>query len=154
MDEWKLPWTGGCRCGRLRFEITASPLLSSVCHCRGCQRMSASAFSTTLTIPTAGFRLVEGDPVIGGLHGDDARHHHCGYCLGWVFTRPGQDLGFVNVRATLLDEAGWFMPFVETQTAEKLPWVSTPAQHSYEHFPPFEEWQGLAEDYAGRGVRP
>jgi hypothetical protein len=154
MDDWKLPWTGGCRCGRLRFTIGAPPMLAGVCHCRGCQRMSASAFSTTLTVPAAGFRVSEGEPVIGGLHGDEAHHYHCGYCKSWVFTRPEQDLGFVNVRATPLDEAGWFAPFVETQTAEKLAWVTTPAQHSFERFPSFEEWAGLAEDYARRGARP
>ena len=26
-DDWKLPWTGGCRCGRTRFEVKAAPLL-------------------------------------------------------------------------------------------------------------------------------
>ena len=154
MNEWKLPWEGGCRCGGLRFRINAPPMLASVCHCRGCQRMSASAFSTTLTIPDQSFEVTEGEPVIGGMHADEVRHHHCGQCHSWVFTRPGQDLGFVNVRATLLDEAGWFVPFVETQTAEKLPWARTPARHSYERFPPFEEWQGLAEDYAKSGARP
>ena len=154
MDEWKLPWAGGCRCDALRFEINAPPLLAGVCHCRGCQKMTAGAFSTTLTVPSAGFALTQGEAVIGGLHGDDVHHYHCGHCKSWVFTRPGQDMGFVNVRATLLDEAGWFVPFVETQIAEKLPWVSTPAQRSYERFPPFEEWQGLSEEYARRGARP
>ena len=154
MDDWKLPWAGGCRCGALRFAITAPPLLASICHCRGCQKMSGSAFSTTLTVPIAGFAVTQGETVIGGLHGDEAHHHHCGHCLSWVFTRPGQDFGFVNVRATLLDEAGWFVPYVETQTAEKLQWAVTPAQRSYERFPPFEEWQALAEEYAQAGVRP
>ena len=46
------------------------------------------------------------------------------------------------------------MPFVETQTAEKLPWVVTPAVRSYDRFPPFEEWQALAEEYAKVGMRP
>ena len=154
MDEWKLPWEGGCRCGGLRFRIDAPPLLASICHCRGCQRMSASTFSTTLTIPSAGFAVTQGEAVVGGLHAEEVHHYHCGHCKSWVFTRPGQDLGFVNVRATMLDEPGWFVPYVETQTAEKLPWVSTPAQRSYERFPPFEEWQALSAEYAQHGARP
>ena len=154
MDDWKLPWAGGCRCGALRFAITAAPMLASVCHCHGCQRMSASAFSTTLTVPSGGFALTQGEAVLGGLHGADVHHYHCGHCKSWMFTRPDQDFGFVNVRATMIDEAGWFVPFVETQTAEKLPWVTTPAVRSYDRFPPFEEWQALAGEYAERGVRP
>ena len=151
MNEWKLPWEGGCRCGGLRFRINAPPMLASVCHCRGCQRMSASAFSTTLTIPDQSFEVTEGEPVIGGMHADEVRHHHCGHCHSWVFTRPGQDLGFVNVRATLLDEAGWFVPFVETQTAEKLPWATTPAKHSFERFPDMDKYMALIDEYRSRG---
>jgi hypothetical protein len=152
VDGWKLPWSGGCRCGRLRFTISAPPLLAAVCHCRGCQRMSASAFSTTLTVPAAGFAVTEGEPAIGGLHDPDLRHHHCSHCLSWAFTRTPR--GFVNVRATLLDDASWFVPFIEVQTAEKLPWASTPAHHSFARFPDPEAWQVLAESYAEHGARP
>ncbi len=152
MDDWKLPWAGGCRCDALRFEITEPPMLASVCHCRGCQRMSASAFSTTLTVPESGFAVTAGETAIGGLHGEDIRHHHCSRCLGWVFTRT--PMGFVNVRATMLDDAGWFVPFVEVQTAEKLPWAEVPAEFSYERFPSYEEWGELAAAFVERGARP
>jgi hypothetical protein len=68
-NEWKLPWAGGCRCGRTRFEVTAAPLLSSACHCAGCQRMTASAYSLSLAVPAEAFTVTEGEPVIGALHG-------------------------------------------------------------------------------------
>lgn len=42
MADWQLPWTGGCRCGRVRIRITAPPMLTTACHCTDCQRMSAS----------------------------------------------------------------------------------------------------------------
>ena len=71
MDEWKLPWEGGCRCGAVRIRVTKPPLLAMACHCTGCQRMSASAFSLTLTLPADGFAVTRGEPVIGGLQGDD-----------------------------------------------------------------------------------
>ena len=69
MDDWKLPWEGGCRCGRVRLRVTEPPLLASACHCTGCQRMSSSAFSLTLTVPSGGFEVTAGEPVVGGLHG-------------------------------------------------------------------------------------
>ena len=28
MDDWKLPWEGGCRCGEVRFRVTSPPFLS------------------------------------------------------------------------------------------------------------------------------
>lgn len=145
-----LPMEGGCRCGQVRFRIGAPPILTMACHCRGCQRMSASAFSLSAAIPSAGFEVIAGEPVIGGLHGADAHHYHCPHCKSWIFTRPEGMDWFVNIRPTMLDDAKWFTPFIETYTSEKLPWAATPAVHSYEAFPPFEDYERLAKEFAER----
>lgn len=152
--EWKLPWDGGCRCERIRVRVSQPPLLASACHCRGCQRMSASAFSLTLTVPADGFVVTQGEPVIGGLHGAEAHHYHCDHCKSWVFTRgEGMDW-FVNLRPTMLDEAGWFTPYMEVWTARKLPWAETGAVLSYAEQPGFDEYEKLMADYAANGARP
>ena len=150
MPDMRLPAEGGCRCSRLRFRISKPALLTMVCHCRGCQRMSASAFSTSIAVPTDGFAVIAGEPVIGGLHGPEARHHHCDHCKSWVFTRVEPELGFVNGRATLLDDAGWFVPFVETCTSEALPWVRTPARYRFERFPEMSEYGPIVQEFAAR----
>ena len=146
MSQPTLPWTGGCRCGQVRLKISAPPLLTMACHCTGCQKMSASAYSLSAAIPTAGFEVTQGEPVIGGLHGA-SRHYFCPHCMSWMFTRPeGVDF-FVNLRPTMLDDTSWFTPFIETFTSEKLPWAATGARNSYETFPPFEAFDGLIQDY-------
>ena len=117
----KLPIEGGCRCGRVRFRLTERPWLEAACHCRGCQRMTASAFSTTLVMPDGGFAVIAGQPVIGGMHGDVADHHHCDWCKSWVFTRINPEPGFVNVRATMLDDTSGYAPFIETFAAKRCP---------------------------------
>ncbi len=137
MEHWKLPWAGGCRCGQTRIQVTAPPLLASACHCTGCQRMTASAFSLSLAVPDQGFAIAAGEPVIGGLHGA-TRHSFCPRCKSWMFTRPEGLDDIVNVRATMLDDRAWFRPFVEFWTKEKLPWAATPAVHSYATEPEFE----------------
>lgn len=153
MNEWNLPWEGGCRCGQVRLRISAPPLLTMACHCTGCQRMSASAFSLSMAIPTPGFAVTKGEPVIGGLHGA-TRHYFCPHCMSWMFTRPeGLDM-FVNVRATMLDDPSWYSPFIETYTSEKLPWASTPAVHSYSKFPEFGDYDGLVAEYAKKAAKP
>ena len=149
MTEWNLPWQGGCRCGQVRLEVSAPPLLTAACHCKGCQRMSASAFSLSVAIPTAGFAVTRGQPVIGGLRGA-AGHHFCPHCMSWMFTRSEGMDHFVNLRATMLDDSSWFAPFIETWTLEKLPWAKTPAVHSFEKFPPMEAFAGLIEQFANQ----
>jgi hypothetical protein len=115
--------------------------------------MSSSAYSLSMSIPTAGFLVTQGEPVIGGLHGDEVKHHCCPHCMSWLFTRiVGMDF-FVNVRPTMLDDAKWFVPFLESYTSEKLPWVSTPAVHSFETFPKFDEYEPLLKEFAERTWR-
>jgi hypothetical protein len=152
-NEWKLPWQGGCRCGRVRIEVSAPPLLAMACHCTGCQRMSSSAFSLSLAIPSAGFRVVSGEPVVGGLHGP-SQHMFCGHCMTWMFTRPEATDAIVNLRPSMLDDHAWVAPYAETYTDEKLPWASTPAVKSYARFPEMSEYEGLTRDYARQGARP
>ena len=147
MSGWKLPAEGGCLCGKVRFTISAPPLLTMACHCTGCQRLSASAFSLSAAIPSAGFAITQGEPAIGALHGA-SRHYFCAYCMSWMFTRPEGLDAFVNIRATMLDDVGWFSPFIETMTSEKLPWATTPAVHSFEKWPALDAYQGLIKGYA------
>ncbi len=138
---------GACRCGQVRFKVEGDPLVTMACHCTGCQRMTASAFSLSSLYPTARFAVTAGDPVIGGLHGA-TRHFFCPHCLSWLFTRPEGMDDLVNVRATMLDDAQAFRPFIETFTREKLPWATTGAPHSFEGFPPMERYPALLQEFA------
>jgi hypothetical protein len=140
---------GECRCGRIRFQITAPPIITMACHCTGCQRMSASAFSLSAAIPSKAFSIMQGEPVIGGMRGA-AHHFFCDYCLSWLFTQVDGFDSFVNIRVTMLDDPSRFPPYIETYTSEKLPWATTPAVHSFAQFPLLEDYEGLAKEYGSR----
>ena len=62
MKQPTLPLDGACRCGRVKIRISAPPLLTMACHCTGCQRMSASAYSLSAAIPSEGFAVTAGEP--------------------------------------------------------------------------------------------
>lgn len=153
MRDWQLPLMARCRCERVRMRITGVPILTMACHCVGCQRMTASAYSLSILVPAAGFVVMEGEPVIGGTHGPD-RHFHCANCKSWLFTRPEGMDEYVNVRATMLDEHGWFSPFVETCTDEGFPWAKTGAPYSFPNIPGAEAFGPVVADFAVRGPRP
>ena len=148
MAKIELPMDGGCRCGGVRLRITAPPLLTMACHCRGCQKMTASAYSLSAAIPAAGFAVTQGEPVIGGLRGAQAHHYHCPHCMSWMFTRAEGMDAFVNVRPTMLDDARWFAPFIETYVSERLPWAATSAVHSFPEFPNVDDYPALIQAYA------
>lgn len=153
MSEWNLPWEGGCRCGQVRVKVSAPPVITMACHCTGCQRMTSSAFSLSILLPKDGLAITKGEPVIGGLHGMP-RHYFCPHCMSWMFSRFDEAAPFVNLRPTMLDDATWFEPFIESYTSEKLPWATTPASYSFAEFPSKDDYPGLMAEFAERGKRP
>ena len=109
--------------------------------------MTGGPFSLTLTVPTDGFVVTEGDTVLGGLKGPVAHHHFCPHCMSWAFTTAEGMDGFVNVRTALLEKPSAFPPMIETWTSEKIAWAETPAIKSYATQPGLEEYRGLIAQY-------
>lgn len=107
----------------------------------------------SLAIPSHGFEVTAGEPVIGGLHGS-SHHFFCPHCKSWMFTRTDGMDEFVNLRPTMLDRHEWVVPFAETWTDEKLPWASTPAVHSFGKLPAMEDFPTLIQAYSQKGARP
>ena len=139
--------TGSCRCGQVRFRMTRAPVMAMACHCRGCQKMTSSAFSLTALVAAEGFEVTRGEPVIGGLHGPH-RQYFCPACMSWLFTRGDEAL--VGVRTPMLDDPSGLEPFVEFVTADKVPWAQTPAAVSFDRVPAQPEWAALLQRYEER----
>lgn len=145
-----LPRTGTCRCGATGITVTAQPLVTAACHCTGCRKMSASAFSLTAMFPGPAFSVTRGETVVGGAKGPELDHHFCPACMTWMFTRLKGMGDLVNVRPTMFDAPDWCRPFIETMTAEKLDWARTPAEHSFEKFPGEDEFGQMLKAFAER----
>jgi hypothetical protein len=111
MSQPTPPLTGACLCGAVQVTISAPPLLTLVCHCDGCQKLTASAFSLTTMVPSAGFACT-GDLITGGLGTRGRQHFYCKSCLNFVFSKIEGAEHRVNLRTSVLDQAAAFPPFV------------------------------------------
>lgn len=138
----KLPITGGCACGAIRYEASAEPVMMLTCHCRHCQQASGGAFVNAVVFPADAFRFVRGTPrhhdrtgVSGGQH----RRRYCPDC-GSRLTggeNPEGTSGIVGVTAGSLDDPALFRPQMEIFTSRAQPWVRVdPAIPSHEEMPP------------------
>jgi hypothetical protein len=93
---------GGCLCGAVRFAIRG-PAEVVHCHCRTCRRISGAAFSTWVSVPAAGFRLLAGR--LRTLRTSDrAERGFCPAC-GSVLTMRYDGGDEVSVTVGALDEA-------------------------------------------------
>ena len=141
-----LPIEGSCMCGQVKVRVSIAPIITMACHCSGCQKLSASAFSLTAMVPAAGFALIAGETRIGALHGDNP-YVYCANCLNWLYTEL-TSAPFVNVRPGLFDVSAWSVPFIESYVSEKLPWATTPAKHSFEKYPEPRQYGPLMAEFA------
>jgi hypothetical protein len=135
LSKPKLPLTGGCQCGALRYEILQAPELTYACHCRDCQHLTSSAFSMGIVVPEHAFRLVAGGPKVVQRPADSGRMQtrwHCPQCSSWICgdAQPRAGWGFADpvrvVRAGTLDDTSWLQPTVHFWTRSKQRWIVLP----------------------------
>jgi hypothetical protein len=98
----RLPQTGGCQCGKIRYEITEAPQLVYTCHCTDCQRMTSSAFSMGLVIADRAFRLTASEPRLVERTTDSGSRRArwlCTECGSWISGTPRPGAAVRTVRA-------------------------------------------------------
>jgi hypothetical protein len=121
----KLPQTGGCQCGKIRYEVTEAPQLVYTCHCTECQRLTGSAFSLGAIVPEAAFRISGIEPRPLQRVADSGRVNTrfvCPECATWVHSAPRD--GLMRFRAGTLDDRSWLLPTRHIWTRSKQPWVT------------------------------
>jgi hypothetical protein len=133
----KLPQTGGCQCGEIRYEITEAPTLVYTCHCRDCQRLTSSAFSMGIVVvPETAFKLSGVEPRALQRLADSGRtstRWACPDCGSWI-AGPARD---GMVRAGTLDDISWLRPTRHIWSRSKQPWITLPdGDEVFEKQPP------------------
>ena len=58
------PMSGGCACGRVRFEAEVESFDAYLCHCRMCQRASGNVSLAMFNLPQASVRWTGRKPII------------------------------------------------------------------------------------------
>jgi hypothetical protein len=70
--------TGGCQCGAVRYALFETPV-STVCHCRMCQKAVGGPFAALSKVPTARFAWTRGQPA-SFQSSSAAERHFCAAC--------------------------------------------------------------------------
>ena len=123
----KLPWTGGCQCGALRYGISGRPLTLYACHCTECRHQSASSHGLSLWVHEADFHLT-GKPERWTRPTDSGRLMHCFFCptCGSRLWHKGSEepadprQAVFSVKAGSLDHARLLDPIGHIWTRSKM----------------------------------
>ena len=137
MTDAKL--TGGCACGKIRYQLESAPLFVHCCHCRSCQRESGAAFALNALIEADRVTLASGDPEPVLTPSDSGKGQtfwrcpECRVALWSNYAGFGKRVRFIRVGT--LDEPDALPPDVHIFTRSRQPWVkirkSTPAVEVY-----------------------
>jgi hypothetical protein len=134
----KLPQTGGCQCGKIRYQITEEPQLVYTCHCTDCQRLTSSAFSMGVVVPEPAFGLSGVEPRQLRRIADSGRINTrlvCPECGTWICGMPRD--GVLRVRGGTLDDTSWLRPSRHIWASRKQPWITFPdGDEVFEKQPP------------------
>ena len=123
-------WTGGCLCGAVRYQLSASPKAVVVCHCTDCQKQAGSAFSVvgvaarddlTLTGALSSFTHP-------GSSGQDVTRKFCGLCGSPVLTDTdaARAQGIIFFKAGTLDHTKTLSPTLHYWTSSAQGWFGLP----------------------------
>jgi hypothetical protein len=95
--------TGGCHCGRVRFEVTAPARIEVVdCDCSICRKFGY----LHLIVDDAQFRLLKGQDALAlyTFNTHAAKHYFCSVCGVKSFYKPRSHPAGISVNARCLDE--------------------------------------------------
>lgn len=121
-----LPLVGGCMCGALRYEVSAPPLMIYNCHCTNCQKISGSAFNTSVIVAETALRFTAGEPSRVEWVSDKGTTRcglFCGACGTRIVNGGKPSTGVFSLRAGTLDDTSWVQPVGDLYTRSAQPWM-------------------------------
>ena len=139
--------TGGCQCGAVRYDIAASTLKGYACHCRECQKQSASAFGVSAPVleqdfTIAGETRVWSRPTDSGGVTDC---HFCPECGTRLYHSGRQGRAWVTVKGGSLDDPAAVDLLAHIWVKRAMPWIElSKSLPQWQDQPStLEEWKDL-----------
>ncbi|WP_143028595.1 GFA family protein [Ruegeria marina] len=116
--------TGGCLCGKIRYEINAPAISTGYCHCSICQKFSGSAMSTWTAFPASAVRFLGEEPRYFSSSPIAKRGFcpTCGTSLTYRLVRP-RKAAYLIVFTPSLDEPKGYAPVAHSGIESQMPWL-------------------------------
>ena len=122
------PFSGGCLCGGVRFEVTEPLLVASYCHCTRCQRRTGTGASAQARIAPGSFRITAGEELVGAYDPGDggSLKCFCSACGSALWARNPQSAETLSVRLSAFDADPGIRPSFRQFVAYAAAWEPIP----------------------------
>ncbi|QDF66481.1 GFA family protein [Shewanella sp. SNU WT4] len=116
-------YQGQCLCGAITYQLTASPILIALCHCKDCQRSAGAPLVAWASFYESSLVLIKGEPKTINSSGA-AMRSFCQECGSGLFYRNADVMpGIVDIQSATLDDPNALPPILQMQVAERLEWM-------------------------------
>jgi hypothetical protein len=135
------PWTGGCACGAIRYEISGEPLVMNDCQCLDCQRKSGTGHGSYLTFPSSGVTKLTGEATRWDIVADSGNvktRAFCPVCGSPVYLTFAAMPDVFTVHAASLDDPARYKPQMVTYRIRGHAW-----DHIDQTLPQFEKMPSM-----------
>jgi hypothetical protein len=112
--------TGGCACGKVRFEARGEPFRAGLCHCLTCRKVHGAPFNFFVVFPRDAV-TIDGD-MVEFASSEHGRRYSCRACGAPVYShyeRPDE----IDLYPGSFDEPGLWQPSYELWTSRREPWL-------------------------------
>ncbi len=113
--------SGGCYCGKVRYQAAAQPFDETICHCADCRRIVGAAAVAWFTVPRAAFRWSAGEPV-SFRSSAKATRRFCGACGTSLTCEDVNAPDEIDITTATLDDPNAVPPKDHTRTGSRLAW--------------------------------
>ncbi|QIX01378.1 hypothetical protein AMS68_006895 [Peltaster fructicola] len=122
--------SGSCFCNAVRYNYTGEIQKKAVCHCLDCRKISGSAYSTNILVPSQGFELTTGKPKTIAKTADSGKtitSYFCGDCGSTLWRETATFGDNKIIKAGSLDDVDALdqhQPEIELFDEHKVKWSS------------------------------
>jgi len=115
--------TGGCYCGKIRYELTSEIELIVNCHCNNCRKAAGAQSVVWMLADHSGFSWTKGIPV-RYLTDTQAHRTFCPDCGTSLTYESPKRTNQIDITVGSLDHPEKFAPERDAYLKYRLPWVS------------------------------
>lgn len=130
--------TGGCLCGRVRFETSAEPVFAGNCHCRDCQKSTGGPYTPAFFVAKHAVKI-EGEVKYFESKADSGRSVFRGFCPecgSQLFSKLEMLPELIGLRAGTFDNPNDYQPNIDIYTSSAAHWdVMNPSLPKFEKSP-------------------
>jgi hypothetical protein len=130
--------SGGCLCGRVKYEIHGDLFMAAYCHCSMCRRAHGAASRPRSLVWSKDFRWIRGRESVADYTSSPGVHRtFCRHCGSPMIAFADRHPTILNLPLGTLDEDPGIRPQAHWHVASKAPWFEiTDDLPQYPGFPP------------------